>query len=38
MGEKLQKKSSLFKIIAFQYGTASFHNPEQDTCHRQSMC
>ena len=28
----------VFKIIAFEYGTANIDNPEQDTCNRQSMC
>ena len=36
-----QKKEEIFlvlKIIAFKSGTTNSHNPEQDTCHWQSMC
>ena len=36
--QKIQKRLFVFKIIAFEMGTANSHNPEQDTCHRQSMC
>ena len=28
----------VFKIIAFEYGTANFENPEEDTGNRLSMC
>ena len=38
MEQNIQKKFSVFKIIAFQSGAANSHNPEQDTCHQQSMC
>ena len=36
MEQKIQKKFSVFKIIAFQLGAANSQNPEQDTCHQQS--
>ena len=38
MEPKIQKKFLDFKIIAFESGAANSHNPEQDTCHPQSMC
>ena len=38
MEEKNQKKLLVLKIIAFESGTRNSHNPEQDTCHWQSMC
>ena len=28
----------VFKITGFESGTKISHNPEQDTCDRQSMC
>ena len=34
----LEKKNFVFKIIAFESGAASYHIPQQDTCHRQPMC
>ena len=37
MERKIQKKFLVLKIIAFELGAASSHNPEQDTCHRQAM-
>ena len=37
MDEKNQRKDYVFKIIAFELGTTSSHNREQDTCHWQSM-
>ena len=36
--QKNLKKLLVFKIIAFESGTANSHNPEQDICHWQSMC
>ena len=38
MGENKQKKILDIKIIAFELGTRNSHNPEQNTCHWQSMC
>ena len=35
--QKYQKKFLVLKIIAFESETANSHNPEQDTCHWQSM-
>ena len=34
----MRKMFSVLKIIAFESGTTNYHNPEQDTCHWQSMC
>ena len=34
----MRKMFSVLKIIAFESGTTNSHNPEQDTCHWQSMC
>ena len=34
---KIEKKFFVFKIIAFEEGTATSHNPRQDTSHGQSM-
>ena len=36
--QKIEKKFSIFKIIAFELGATNSHNPQQDTCHQQSMC
>ena len=38
MEKKNKKISFVFKIIAFELGTANSHKPEEDTCNRQSMC
>ena len=38
MEQKNEKKCLDLKIIAFELGTRHSHNPEQDTCHWQSMC
>ena len=38
MKQKTEKKFFVFKIIAFEQGTANSHNPETDTCHQQSNC
>ena len=38
MAQKIEKRFSVFKIIAFKLGAANSHNPEQDFCHGQSMC
>ena len=38
MEQKIEKKFFVFTIIAFESGAANSHNPEQDTCYRQSMC
>ena len=37
MEQKVEKTFFVFKIIAFELGTANSHNPQQDTCHRQPM-
>ena len=36
--KNLEKMFLVLKIIAFEWGTLNSHNPEQDTCNRQSMC
>ena len=36
--QKNQQKFFVSKIIAFESETTNIHNPEQDTCHWQSMC
>ena len=38
MEQKTKKKVLVFKIIAFEYGTASSRNPGQDTSNRLPMC
>ena len=38
MEEKNLKNFLVLKIIAFESETANSHNPEQNTCHWQSMC
>ena len=38
MEQKTKKIFLVFKVIAFEQGTANIHNPEQDTCNRQTMC
>ena len=38
MEQKTKKIFLVFKVIAFEQGTANIDNPEQDTCNRQSMC
>ena len=38
MEQQNQKKFLVLKIIAFESETANSHNPEQHTCHWQSMC
>ena len=38
MKQKNQKKFLVLKIIAFESETTNSHDPEQDTCHCQSMC
>ena len=38
MKQKNLKKFVVLKIIAFEWETKNSHNPEQDTCHCQSMC
>ena len=38
MEQKIQKKSFVFQIIAFELGVINSRNIEQDTCHRQPMC
>ena len=38
MEQKNQKKILAFEIIAFEPGSTYSHNPEQDTCHWQSIC
>ena len=38
MEVKNKKKFLVFKIFAFELGPTNSHNPEQDTCHWQSIC
>ena len=38
MEQNMEKMFFVFKIFAFEQGTAYSHNSEQDTCHGQSMC
>ena len=38
MEVKNQKKFLVLKIFAFELGPTNSHNPEQDTCHWQSIC
>ena len=37
MKQKNQKKFLVLKILAFELGKTNSHNPEEDTCHWQSM-
>ena len=37
MEQKNQKKFVVLKTIAFESETTNSHNPEQDSCHGQSM-
>ena len=38
MGQKIEKNFFVVEIILFESGSANSHNPEHDTCHRESMC
>ena len=38
MEEKNDKMFSVLKIMAFESERTNSHNPEQDSCHWQSMC
>ena len=38
MEKKNKKKFLVLRIILFESEKANSHNPEQDTCHWQSMC
>ena len=38
MEQEMEKNFSVFKIIAFEEGTANPQNPKRDSSHRQSMC
>ena len=38
MEQKIEKTIFFFQIIVFESGGANSNNPEQDTCHWQSMC
>ena len=38
MEQKNQKKFFVLRVIAFEWGTTNSPNPEQDTCHWQSIC
>ena len=38
MEKKNQKNFFVVRIISFESVTTNSHNPEQDTCHWQSMC
>ena len=38
MEQRNEKKFVVSKIIAFEPGSTNSHNPEQDTCHWQSIC
>ena len=37
MEQQIEKKFLVFRIIGFELRVANSRNPEQDTCHRQSM-
>ena len=37
MEQKIEEKILVFKIIAFEFGAANSHNPEEDTFHWKSM-
>ena len=37
-GTKIEKMILVFKITPFELRMTNSHNPEQDTCHQQSMC
>ena len=37
MEQEIGKKTFIFKIIAFELEARNCHNPEQDTCDRQSI-
>ena len=38
MEQRNEKKFLVLKIIAFEPGSGNSCNPEQDTCHWQSIC
>ena len=38
MEQKNLKIFLVFEIIAFEPGSTNSHNPEEDTCHWQSVC
>ena len=38
MVQKIEKMILVFKITPFELRMTNSHNPEQDTCHQQSMC
>ena len=38
MDQKFRKKLLVFKIIGSEPGSTNSDNPEQDTCHWQSIC
>ena len=38
MEQKIGRKIFVLNIIAFELGGTNSLNPEEDTCHRQSMC
>ena len=38
MAQKNLKIFLVFEIISFEPGSTNSHNPEQDTCHWQSVC
>ena len=38
MEQRNEKKFLVLKIIAFELGSTNSRNPEQDTCHWQSIC
>ena len=38
MEQEAEEKLLVFHIIAFELGVKNSHNPERDTCHRQSTC
>ena len=38
MEQQNQKKFFVLRVIAFESGTTNSPNPEQDTCHWQSIC
>ena len=38
MEQKYAKMFLVFKIIGFEPGSTNSHNPEERTCHWQSIC